>query len=891
MKSILTIAGVAAAAVFTIMASQFVSEQSQDSLLSTQHKQKMHFKSMDADYAAESYLKDGFRAEPGIDQYIVPRTFSGGPGIREGLRNAHAHLSMQHAHHALHKTAIPNQWVSIGPFNTAGRSRVVVFHPDNPDIMYTGTASGGVWKSINGGASWEPKTDFLPTLAIGHMAIDHANPDHVYAGTGEGSDNFDRVYGDGLYKSTDAGETWFNIMESRESMNFEECVNYVELHPTSSDTIYCAMRGADRGVYKTTNNGTDWEAVLDGTARIVRVDPNRPNRVYAALGYNRGSGMNGFWVSDTNGFTGTWERITDYLPQGDSIGNIMFDISPSSPGHMIMVMSKSYTINIDEEGYVGRDDFLGVFRSTDCGETWERTIEMDADGLRNFMRGQADYNLYVKFHPADHNVIYIGGIHNWRSTNFGESFSRITNYDTWVDLHYADFSPEDPNVMAVASDGGVYITRDNLAGEVAWEETGNELATMQFYAMGVDPNNSSRIAGGTQDRRNNLLDAGETEWTRLGYGGDGGYVEFDAEFPNIFYIASQYGNIARTLNGGSSFSPIREGLGQTGRQYFAFVTPFIMHPQDSEVLFTGGMSVFRRDGGDWEPISDELLNPGSSFRAFQDLSICKNNPNVLYGATGSSKRIFRSTNAMAPANEVEWELVNGSGANRLPAIYLTTVTVHPDSGDVAYVGTGEFQSRSGVYRTRDGGQTWVQMKGSTPETSLPDVPIGAIAIYEPDPKIIFAGTDVGVYISRNWGEDWQPFNNGLPTVVIDDIKIADDGTMYAATHGRGMWMTDISTVAVERVPQAAPKAFDLGKNYPSPVNTTTVIPFDLVKSSSVLLTVYNSAGKRVATLVDEYLQAGGYQTEFNASTLPPGSYYYSLEAEGARTTKKMLLVK
>jgi len=834
-------------------------------------------------------IKGRGHSEPGVDWYIVPRTLSSDIPISKGLEAARMQMLAQERFMAMQKTQFQNLWSCVGPFNTAGRSRVVVFDPVNPDIMYTGAASGGVWKTTDGGETWIPKTDHFTTLAVGHIAIDKNNHNIVFAGTGEGSDNWDRVYGDGLYKSTDAGETWTNIMTSRD-VGSDECINKIALHPESSDTIFCALRGSQSsGLYKTTNGGAKWTLALSGVARDVMIDPHQPNRVYAAIGKNYGEGGNGIYVSDRNGAAGTFKRADSLLPPGDSIGNLAIDISPSKPGYIVALISKSYNVNRTSDGYLDSRDFLGLYISTDYGESWYRTPASDDPPLSRFLRSQGDYNLYVRFHPTDHRTIFIGGIHNWRSTDLGVSFSQVTDYDTWVDMHYGDFSPTDPNVMAVASDGGVYLTRNCTTTPIVWEEKGNRLATMQFYGMDFDKINTRRVAGGTQDRRNNLYNGGATDWVRLTYGGDGGYVAFDKDDPNTFYIASQYGNIARTKDGGSNFEWFGHGLGSTDRYNFGFVTPFIMHPTNSKVLFLGGQKMYRLNGDAWEEISESLTRDSSSFSAFQDLAICKNNPNVLWGVTGSNKRVFRTTNSMDERDSVKWEMVNGV-SSRVPGLFLASIAVHPDSGDVAYVGTSEFTSRAGIYKTTDGGKSWIRMKGTTPEPTLPSMPIGAIAIYEPDPEIVFAGTDLGVYISRNGGRDWQPFNNGLPRVVVDDLKITDDGILYAATHGRGMWMTDISLVAISKT-DAAASGIALEQNYPNPFNPSTSISYTLPVRGNVALQVFNIEGKLVATIVDAVQEAGTHRAVFNAGRLPGGTYFYRLTTPSGSRTRKMILMK
>ncbi|MCB2206541.1 T9SS type A sorting domain-containing protein [bacterium] len=828
---------------------------------------------------------------PHLDWYFLPRTWNADRSISAGLRQGSRHIMQQRHSNAFRKASIGNVWSFIGPNDIGGRIRVVKFHPTNPSIIYAGSASGGVFKSTDGGAHWTAMSDSLPTLSIGHMAIDRNNPEHIYIGTGEGSFNWDKVYGDGLYRSTDGGHNWVNLM--LDEINEQDfAINHVELHPENSDYIYAAATfgGASGGLMRSTDGGESWTTVLNGYVRDVILDPSNPDRVYVAMGYRGGQSSNGLYVSEQKGNRWTFNKILDEsFPPPDSTGNIVMDASLSQPGTLVAVMQRVPNVSPTE-----RQDFYGVYVSTDYGVTWERTEGSDQSNMREILRSQGDYNLYVRFHPTDPNTIFIGGIHSWRSTDFGKTFTQITKQTglsaAWVDMHYADFSPTDPDVMIVASDGGLFRTEDCRRSSPLFEEINVGLGTMQFYAMDFDRQDPTRVAGGTQDRRNNLGSATTGEWERLSWGGDGGYVAFDYEDSDVFYITSQYGNIARTTNGGQSFRSARSGLDRTdsnGNYLFSFVTPFIMHPTQPKTLFTGGNRMYRTTNGaqDWIPISDDLTGSRSSLSQFQDLSQCPTNPDVLYGVTGYSSTAWVSTNVMADTSEITWERIDDG----LPNLFLADIEVHPTEPNIAYVGTAAFSAVTGVYKTTDYGQTWEFMKGETEETQLPEIPVGAITIWEKHPNVVYVGTDLGVFVSRDAGRNWYPFGEGLPNVVIDDLKITPDDILYAATHGRGMWRTS-AIVSVDDEAQP-PLSFSLGQNYPNPFNPTSVIPFTLDKASHVRVRLYTSDGKLLQTLLDEWRDAGTHQLRVDASGLRSGLYLYELTADNAKQTRKMVVLK
>jgi hypothetical protein len=319
---------------------------------------------------------------------------------------------------------------------------------------------------------------------------------------------------------------------------------------------------------------------------------------------------------------------------------------------------------------------------------------------------------------------------------------------------------------------------------------------------------------------------------------------------------------------------------------FGFVTPFIMHPTQPKTLLLGGNKLYRTTNGmqSWTAISDDLTNAASSLAQIQDLAFCKADPNVVYMVTGFSARAWKTTNAMASAGSVTYTRIDAG----LPPLYLGNVAVHPTNPDIAYVGTAAFSATTGVYKTTDGGATWKHMKGGSEETSLPAIPVGGIAIYEKRPDVVFVGTDVGVYISEDAGENWTPYGSGLPNVVIDDLKITPDDILYAATHGRGMWMTSV-VVNTQEVPK--PLIMHLGQNYPNPFNPSSVIPFSLSQPGHARINLYDIDGRLVRTLLDERREVGEHRLSVNVDGLRSGVYIYELISGQQRQSRKLMLLR
>jgi photosystem II stability/assembly factor-like uncharacterized protein len=843
-------------------------------------------------------------AQPNRDYYIYPRTFNSNVPISKGLLNAVEFRANQERSLALRKMSFINQWTCAGPFNSAGRMRIVRYHPTNPDILYAGAASGGVWKTTDGGNTWKALTDNFPTLAVGHLVIDPKNPETVFAGTGEGTNNADAVYGTGLYKTTDGGATWNNLLSSITSN--DQCVNHIELHPDGSDTILAAVsfNTSSGGLFKTTNGGSSWTNVLAGPARTVVIDRAIKGRVVLGMGYYNGSSLNGIYISDAGGDRYSFSRVTTNLPPADSMGRIEMDASPSYPGAImaVVVTSAKRAATSSGSSYHGDLDLLGIYRSTNSGTSWERMACSDNPTIKGFMRAQGDYDLFIRFHPTNHKVLYMGGIETWRSTDFGVSWTKVSSQNdpmisTWCDMHSADFNPTNPSQLVVSSDGGIYRTNDCLASKVLWDEMAGNLATMQFYGISIDNSSPKRMLGGTQDRRNNLGMVGNPQWTRLSWGGDGGYTLFDYSSPTRYYVESQFGNIARTDNNGGSFTGITKGLERTdasGNNLMSFVAPFIMHPTNSNILFIGGHKVYRtlNRGSQWIAISDDLTKGLYWTRQFQDMALCNANPNYVWGVTGSTGAAFRSTNAMAAVvDNITWDNVTGTViGQKLPALYLNSIAVHPVDGNIAYVGTSAFDSKSGVYKTTDGGATWSFMTGSTSTTMLPKCPIGAIAIWDKNPDVVFAGTDVGVYVSTDAGANWMPFGDGLPNVVIDDLKITSDDILFAGTHGRGMWYTSAIVMSQSDV-EALPESNAIGAIYPNPCPLNATVPCMITRRTNVRLRVYDASGREVCTVVNQVLSAGSHRFSMNTSNLNSGVYFARLDTDDGHWTRRFAVVR
>ncbi|MBL0176812.1 MAG: T9SS type A sorting domain-containing protein [Ignavibacteria bacterium] len=778
-------------------------------------------------------------------------------------------------------------WVSAGPLNIAGRVRALAIHPSNPNTIFAASASGGVWKTTNFGNEWFPISDQLPALACGAIAIDRNNPDRIFLGTGEpitmtstthgfGSPAY---YGVGVIRTDDGGANW----TAYPWPNGKSMIHRLALHPADSDTLFAASTS---DLWKSTNGGQNWSRVLSGVATEVLYAPGNPSRVYAALGSDNGSSSNGIYVSDAGGKNFSWRKLTANFPRADSTGRILIAVSESNPNRVYAAVALNRGLL---SRTVARDpnDFFMVLLSSDGGETWERKPNAIA---RSFTNSQAYYDLVLGVSPTNPNLVFLGGVDLWRSTNGGANFVRNTDWSlrtsnpgspryAHADHHALIFKPGDPNSVIIGTDGGVHISTNT--GDT-WAIKSYKMTTTQFYGVTSDATVPYRIYGGTQDQSNmRQSSAGDVNWAYLG-GGDGCAVAVDPKLGNVLYIVIN-GSPYRSTNSGSSFNRIESGMnaGPTAdREYYW--RPMALHPINNTILFISCQYMYRMRNAptasdpQWELVSPDLTR-GS---AITDFATPKDNGDWMYAVTGDGKA-WLSQNILA--TDPTWTDISAGLPNR----WITRVHIDPDDYHTIYVSVSGYGAGH-AFKSTNAGQNWTNITGD-----LPDLPAGSILRSRTDQNLLFLATDFGVWYSVNGGVNWKQYSTGLPNCVVYDMAMGPDGNLIAATFGRGMWVTS-SVVPVEETATAGRDGFTLGQNYPNPVgaaSSSTSIPFFLAKSGLVRLAVYDAAGRTVRTLVDGARPAGESVAVFDASGLPNGVYYYAMESGGQRQIRKLSVLR
>lgn len=635
-------------------------------------------------------------------------------------------------------------WEELGPANIGGRTRAIQFHPNNPDIMFAGSVSGGLWKSTDAGHVWFPITDFLPNIAVGAFEFDPLHPDTMYLGTGEGYYNIDAVLGIGLLKSTDGGETWVQTSLSWPySANW--AINKISIDPTNPENIVVATR---TGLRRSTDGFVTFTVPSGsgaGDFKDVKRDPQDPNNLLAAAGYPWGSPSNGIYKSTDGG--ATWSRRTEGLPAVMTMGRSILAYFESDPAVVYCGVAGTFGGN---GGLT-----LGIYRSLNGGDTWAQMSGSSPD----IFTGQSWYDMMLAVHPENSALVYAAGVNMFRSTNSGYLWTRI-GYNVHVDHHEFVFHPDDPSVVFAGTDGGIFMSYD---GGDTWEERNTDYVTHQYYGFGNATIDTVLAFGGSQDNGTTRW-RDSRDWDHVN-GGDGGYCVVDWSDDNVVYVEYQRGWHRRSLNGGDSFHDINNGISGNG----PWVTPVIQDPFESNTLYTtagaGQIYITTNRGDLWQPLGIPLGGEVASIGASPIL------PGRLYAARESA--IYRKN-----PGSTTWTPVSAG----LPSSSVTRVVPDIGNPDGVYATCSGFGGGH-VYWSSSAGENWTDITGN-----LPNVPVQDLAINLYDATLLYAGTDLGVFHTTNHGQDWEIFGSGFPVAVVDDLEMqARTGMLRVATHGRGLW--------------------------------------------------------------------------------------------------------
>jgi photosystem II stability/assembly factor-like uncharacterized protein len=725
----------------------------------------------------------------------------------------------------------------------AGRTNSIAFITGQPNLMYIAAAQGGVWKTTNGGVNWIPLTDNLPTLACGDVVVNQSNPNVIYLGTGELNYSGDSQYGDGIFKSGDAGLTWVQVATG--SQVGTRC-SYMAIDPSNTNVVYFA---GSLGVFKSTNAGLNWTNTSSNTnANCIFIDPNNTQILYISTG-----GTNAGLIRKSTDGAASWTTLTSGLPV--SMGRIQLDMSKSNSQILFASVSAS------------GGSLVGLYRTTDGGATWTQQASSP-----NYLGSQGWYDNAVTIHPTDPNIVVVGGLDLYVSTTGGTGLVQRSSWSTsnsqnmtHADIHRLAYNGTNLFCM---SDGGVYKSTNNGTN---WVDLNRDISTLQYQSADYDITNTQKLQGGTQDNNKMTSTNGGVDWDQRTTG-DGGYTIVDPVNTNFVYGQYVNGSVQRSNNSGVSFSNITPS-GSTGGLFY---NPYEMAPGDHNTIVFGRADIWKTTnaqtattGSGWTQIATTGVVGGS----VSAIGISWTNINKIYIGT-SNGRILVTSN-------------NGSSWNTLTGFpYVSDFIVDAANDNICYASLGGTSGQH-VLKTTDGGATWNNIT-----SNLPNIAANSIILRTASPRMIFVGTDIGVFQSIDEGTSWVSFNSGLPAVEVYDMKYKQiAGIILAATHGRGCWTFDIGSVLGVDPYSVVPNEYELSQNFPNPFNPETTIKFGVPKSGFVKLSVFDATGKLVDVLVDQQMNPGTFEASWNASGYSSGVYFYKLESEGFAETKKMMLIK
>lgn len=683
-------------------------------------------------------------------------------------------------------------WTQMGPtipsggYVGLGRINCIAFHPTDKNTFWVGTPSGGIWKTTDFGDSWMTFINKMPVLGVSDIVIDPNNPQVMYIATGDGDGGSLSAYngtddGDnksvGVLKSVNGGLSW-DSTGLKWNPDQNHLIRGLVMHPTNSGILLAATTN---GIYKTTNGGVTFLRKKDGCFMDICYNTGNPMILYAATKFTiSGTPPQNNYAQifrSTNGGD-NWDQVTTF----DSLIRIK------------LTVSKTNSQLVEALGTNEAGGLHSVKRSVDGGLSFFTLFYLKSDNSNNYLNsdfqgkiksnsGQGSYDLCYLIDPQKVTDRWLGGVNTYKSTNNGLSFNMVTYWcDTAVvnpnfkvvhaDKHWFTFHPLETGTFFEGNDGGISYTKD---GGINWKDISKGLQIGQIYKIGDSYSNQNIIAAGFQDNGSQVYRNGI--WTApVSVGGDGMGCIVDYVDPKYIYTSYCNGVIYRTSDPTlTNWVTISDSIKADPKATGAWVTPFVMHPTDPKVLYAGYKGFIYKtsnQGDSWRALSPFPSAVPKKDSTIRTLAIAEDRPKNMYASTGY--KMFGTRDEWAHSRVV---LLPDTTAQ------ITGIAVHNSKPDTVYITYSGYKNGIKVYRTYNGGTTWVNIS-----ESLPNVPVNCIVYHEIGDDGLYIGTDLGVYFRNSKINKWIYFNNGLPNVVVTDLKIQlKSGKIRAATFGRGLW--------------------------------------------------------------------------------------------------------
>ncbi|WP_298224258.1 T9SS type A sorting domain-containing protein [Flavobacterium sp.] len=756
---------------------------------------------------------------------------------------------------AFRQTNVVN-WEFVGPANVGGRITDIEVPVNNPSTYIIGTATGGIFRTVDAGNSWEAIFDAQSTLSIGDLDISKTNNNLILVGTGEpnGGGGSTSMDGNGVYISTDGGDTW----ESK-GLNNVGSIAKVIIDPTNANNMYVGAMGLlyaqtnNRGIYKSTNGGETWNNTLfvsDKTGVIdMAINPLNPNILYAATWErtrtpeNRvyGGATSNIYKSTDAGLT--WTLLTNVLPNTTDKGRISIDISNSNPDILIA----TYT-NI-----LGTT--LAIKKTINGGTTWTT--------LPSGSITASPYNWWfggVFINPTNSNNVFMSEFDTHYSNNGGTSWALTsgTTEAIHVDQHVVAFTSN--NEVLLGNDGGLYRSTNGTSYTKI-----NNLPISQAYRMAVNPNNANHVYAGFQDNGTWRTLTGESNnWNQI-YGGDGMQPNVNPMNTNILFAEYQYGAFVRSVDDGGSFGFSDNGVSTTEPRNWD--TPYVFDPANPNIMYFGTSNLYKStdNGINWTSISGNLskgVYTGTQrYGTITTIDVSPLNSNIIFIGTDDGN-VWKTTDGGSTYTKI---------SGFLPNKWVTKVKASPTNANQVYVTYSGYRYNlfdSNLYVSNDLGNSWQDLSSDLPNSPLSDIEITS-------ENILFVASDIGVLVSNDLGVHWNFVGTNMPSVVVTDLILhANSNFLFAATFGRGVYKIDLTALALSTTTN--PINFNSITVYPNPASEFIYVDLQFNQVSEFNAKFLDMNGKLVQSYRIDQESAGRHLIKMDVSAFPKGIYFLKL---------------
>jgi photosystem II stability/assembly factor-like uncharacterized protein len=745
--------------------------------------------------------------------------------------------------------ADPN-WKFLGPTNVgtfarlAGRTNCIEFNPSDPNIIWVGTPNGGLWKTMDGGATWATPSDLLPNMGVTAIQINYTNTDIMYCATGDGfgytigADHWGGNYSNGIMKSVDGGNTWQSAGLDWDLTQTVQVFRLV-MHPEDPEILFAT---SSNGMWKTIDGGANWttsSVVPWGACYDLKLSPSNPDIMYA-------SGDGGLFYLTYDGGA-TWASLVS--PSLIPSGKEHFAVCAAEPNSVWMLGGSE------------------LYKSTDHGTSW--SFIQDITFVQPGLQSGGWYYGVINIAPDDPNTIYFAGLEHGRSTDGGVTWTMISDFSSdfmnsvtpHVDSRAIEFHPNDPNTVFVATDGGIFKTPNKGA---LWYDLNEGMENFQLYRMGNSQSNPALLYTGAQDQGHYRMKDGA--WIITDVLGDGMESVIDPLDENVVHAMTQTGYMYRSLDGGETFTDTFPTPG-----YGNWVTPMVFDPINND-LYIGKDALYKKSQTSeaWDYVTSATMGLN-----FGGIAISPQNNNYMYLHT-TSKYYSGAAEVMSSSDQgLTWEstvdpitgLPKNNGLPMNVASYTGIEVSHTDSTRVWLTISG-FVNGEKVYESNDGGVNWINISGS-----LPNIPVNCIEREGSAYNGIYIGTDLGVFYRNDSLVDWVPFMTGLPNNIVLELEVIEsEEEIRACTYGRGLWKSPINS-ASSLVPEDSPGTPSFGF-YPNPSNGIVTFEYPAnTYTEGLTIRMYNTLG--------QYVKLFGVKHEYGTvqlvlSDLQVGQYYFQV---------------